>query len=62
MSHPNYTGRITVPVLFDKKAKKIVNNESLQIVRMLNTEFNEFLSSNSRDSQFVNAAGLYRKL
>ena len=45
MSHPNYSGAITVPVLFDKKPKKIVNNESLEIVRMLNTEFNEFSSS-----------------
>ena len=48
MSHPNYTGRITVPVLFDKKTKKIVNNESLEIVRMLNTEFNEFSSSKQK--------------
>ena len=49
MSHPNYTGPITVPVLFDKKTKKIVNNESLEIVRMLNTEFNQF-SSNKQKS------------
>ena len=48
MSHPNYTGRITVPLLFDKKTKKIVNNESLEIVRMLNTEFNEFSSSKQK--------------
>ena len=45
MSHSNYTGRKTVPVLFHKKTKKIVNNESLEIVRMLNTEFDEFSSS-----------------
>ena len=48
MSHSNYTGRITVPVLFHKKTKKIVNNESLEIVRMLNTEFNEFSSSKQK--------------
>ena len=29
MSQPNYPGRITVPVCFGKKTKKIVNNESL---------------------------------
>ena len=48
MSHPIYTGRITVPVWFDKKTKKIMNNESLEIVRMLNTEFNEFSSSKQK--------------
>ena len=50
MSHPNYTGAITVPVLFDKKTNKIVNNESLEIVRMLNTEFNEFSSSKQKSN------------
>ena len=39
---PEYDGRITVPVLFDKKTKKIVNNESSEIIRILNTEFNAF--------------------
>jgi len=37
---PKYEGRITVPVLFDKKTGKIVNNESSEIIRMLNVEFN----------------------
>ncbi|XP_077865018.1 LOW QUALITY PROTEIN: glutathionyl-hydroquinone reductase YqjG-like [Saccoglossus kowalevskii] len=41
-SDPNYGGRYTVPVLFDKKTNVIVNNESSEIIRMLNTEFNEF--------------------
>ncbi len=36
---PNYTGRVTVPVLFDKKTKTIVNNESSEIIRMLNSAF-----------------------
>lgn len=36
---PNYTGRVTVPVLFDKKTKAIVNNESSEIIRMLNSAF-----------------------
>lgn len=39
---PEYTGNITVPVLYDTKSKTIVNNESSEIIRMLNTEFNEF--------------------
>eukprot|EP00794_Sanderia_malayensis_P011152 gene11152-12324_t len=37
-----YAGRVTVPVLFDTKTKTIVNNESSEIIRMLNTEFNAF--------------------
>lgn len=39
---PSYTGRVTVPVLWDKKQNTIVNNESAEIIRMLNSEFNEF--------------------
>lgn len=37
-----FTGQITVPVLWDKKLNTIVNNESSEIIRMLNSEFNEF--------------------
>ena len=36
---PHYTGRATVPVLWDKQRKTIVNNESADIVRMLNSGF-----------------------
>jgi len=36
---PNFTGRCTVPVLWDKKTGTIVNNESSEIIRMLNREF-----------------------
>ncbi|KAK4270704.1 hypothetical protein QN277_019480 [Acacia crassicarpa] len=35
----NYKGKYTVPVLWDKRLKTIVNNESSEIIRMLNTEF-----------------------
>lgn len=35
-------GKYTVPVLWDKKLNTIVNNESSEIIRMLNSEFNEF--------------------
>jgi len=38
---PKFTGRATVPVLWDKKNKTIVNNESADIVRMFNTSFEE---------------------
>eukprot|EP01018_Ginkgo_biloba_P034634 Gb_09282 [translate_table: standard] len=37
----NYSGKYTVPVLWDKKSKTVVNNESSEIIRMLNTEFND---------------------
>jgi len=33
---PDYTGRVTVPVLWDKQARTIVNNESAEIIRLLN--------------------------
>ncbi|KFB09457.1 glutathione S-transferase family protein [Nitratireductor basaltis] len=39
---PNYSGRVTVPVLWDKKTETIVSNESAEIIRMLNTAFDEF--------------------
>lgn len=39
---PDYTGRVTVPVLWDKQTRTIVNNESSEIIRMLNSEFDAF--------------------
>ncbi len=36
---PDYTGKATVPVLWDKKQRRIVNNESSEIIRMLNSAF-----------------------
>ena len=36
---PNYTGKVTVPTLWDKQTQRIVNNESSEIIRMLNSEF-----------------------
>ncbi|NET48085.1 MAG: glutathione S-transferase family protein [Merismopedia sp. SIO2A8] len=38
-SQPDYTGRVTVPVLWDKATHTIVSNESADIIRMLNTAF-----------------------
>jgi len=39
LADPHYTGRVTVPVLWDRRSNTIVNNESSEIIRMLNTEF-----------------------
>ena len=38
---PDYTGRVTVPILWDKKTNTIVSNESSEIIRMLNSAFDE---------------------
>lgn len=38
----HYTGRVTVPVLWDKKTGTIVNNESRDVIRVLDTEFEEY--------------------
>ncbi|KAL8875619.1 MAG: hypothetical protein Q9198_006047 [Flavoplaca austrocitrina] len=42
-SDTEYEGKYSVPVLWDKKTNQIVNNESEDIMRMLNTAFNDFL-------------------
>ncbi len=39
---PNYTGRVTVPVLWDRQTDRIVNNESREIIRMFDLEFTSF--------------------
>lgn len=38
---PDYSGRVTVPVLWDKQRQTIVSNESAEIIRMLNSAFDE---------------------
>ena len=40
-SDPQYTGRATVPILWDKKLNCIVSNESSEIIRMFNSAFND---------------------
>ncbi|GAA3924935.1 glutathione S-transferase family protein [Litoribacillus peritrichatus] len=45
---PDYTGRVTVPVLWDKKTETIVSNESSEIIRMFNSAFND-LTGNTLD-------------
>ena len=39
---PDYTGRVTVPVLWDKERRTIVSNESADIIRMLEYEFDSW--------------------
>jgi putative glutathione S-transferase len=41
-ARPGFNGRATVPVLWDRETRTIVNNESSEITRMLNSEFDEF--------------------
>ena len=45
---PDYTGRVTVPVLWDKKTNTIVSNESSEIIRMFNSAF-DHLTGNTLD-------------
>jgi len=42
---PSYSGRVTVPVLWDKRQRTIVNNESAEIIRMLNHAFDGLTGS-----------------
>ena len=39
--HPKASGRVTVPMLWDKQTQKIVSNESSEIIRMFNSAFND---------------------
>lgn len=45
---PDYEGRVTVPVLWDKQQQVIVNNESAEIIRMFNSAFNH-LTGDTQD-------------
>ena len=54
--NPSYSGRVTVPILWDKKQARIVSNESSEIIRMLNYAFNhvtgnhdDYYPDNDRD-------------
>ena len=42
LADPRYSGRVSVPVLWDKEKRTIVNNESSEIIRMLNSAFDAF--------------------
>ena len=41
-ANPRYTGKVTVPTLWDRERRTIVNNESSEIIRMLNSAFAAF--------------------
>ena len=62
LSNSSFEGRITVPVLFDKKEKVIVNNESSEIIRMFNSEFNEFSASPEQASLDLYPAELQKEI
>jgi putative glutathione S-transferase len=47
LAEPKFTGRVTVPVLWDKAKQAIVNNESREIIRMFDTEFGAVAQSDA---------------
>ena len=47
LCEPDYTGKVTVPVLWDKKERRVVNNESSEIIRMFNTAFDGVTGDNA---------------
>jgi glutathionyl-hydroquinone reductase len=53
LADPRYTGRVSVPVLWDKEKRTIVNNESPEIIRMLNSAFDAF--TNERTDYYPEA-------
>ena len=48
-ANPKFNGLVTVPVLWDKKTETIVNNESSEIIRMLNSALDEYAKNRSLD-------------
>jgi putative glutathione S-transferase len=49
LTDPDFSDRVTVPVLWDKETNRAVNNESSEIIRMLNSEFNDSASNPDLD-------------
>ncbi|HZD90623.1 MAG TPA: glutathione S-transferase C-terminal domain-containing protein, partial [Pseudolabrys sp.] len=47
LAEPKYTGRVSVPVLWDKGRETIVSNESSEIIRMLNSAFDAFTNNHT---------------
>ena len=44
---PDYSGKVTVPVLWDTQEEMIVNNESAEVIRIFNSAFNEITGNTS---------------
>ena len=49
LARSHYRGRSTVPILWDDETKTIVNNESAEIIKILNSQFNQFAKNPDRD-------------
>lgn len=49
LTDPDFSGRVTVPLLWDKQTNQAVNNESSEIIRMLNSEFNQWAKNPDLD-------------
>ena len=52
-----YTGRATVPMLWDNQTYSIVNNESAEIIEILNSEFNDYASQPDLDLYPIDLQG-----
>lgn len=61
-ANPDYVGRYTVPVFWDKKTETIVSNESSEIIRFLNTEFNDLISDPEQKALDYAPAALLEKI
>src|SRR5215471_11998603 len=60
-SDPRYTGKVTVPTLWDRKTGRIVNNESSEIIRMLNSEFSGIAGDDVNETVYASVNnGVYR--
>ena len=53
LAKPDYNGRVTVPVLWDKTRRTVVNNESSEIIRMFNSAFDDM--TGNRDDYYPQA-------
>ena len=49
LARSGYQGRCTVPILWDDRTNTIVNNESAEIIEILNSQFNQFATKSDRD-------------
>lgn len=49
LTDPDFEGRVTVPLLWDKESNRAVNNESSEIIRMLNSQFDEWAGNPQLD-------------